>query len=82
MDKGFLEIVFSGNGRNRRSQPLSVFRRYDKGQYYSNKCRSTKDRGGNQIQSGNVMGGLLQAPMTNMVQSFPVTMENMSHQEN
>ena len=31
---------------------------------------------------GKLLGGLSQAPKSKVVQSFPVTVEDMSHQEN
>ena len=36
----------------------------------------------NPLASGNALGDLSQALMSNKAQSFPVTVENMSHQEN
>lgn len=51
---------------------------------WTNEFRSTKDRQGNLMPSGNSMGegGLSQAAITNVVQSFLVTVENESCQEN
>ena len=45
-------------------------------------CRSTKERQGNPIPSGNSLGSLSQASMSNMVQPSPVNVDNTSHQEN
>ena len=72
----------SGNGKNRKPQPSGIYRRCDKGQHWTNECRSTTDRQGNLIPSGNSLRGLSQAPKPKVAQSFPVTVENMSHQEN
>ena len=41
------------------------------------RMKVNKDRQGNLIPSGNAMGGLLQAPIMNVFQSFPVTVENV-----
>ena len=51
-------------------------------QHQTNECRSTEKRQGNLITPGNSFRVLFQALMSNKVQSFPVTVENMSHQEN
>ncbi|XP_049981111.1 endogenous retrovirus group K member 5 Gag polyprotein-like [Alexandromys fortis] len=72
----------SRNNRNRRTQPSGLCRRCGKGRHWTNECRSTRDRQGNLIQTGNVRGGASQAPMANMVQSFPVSAENVPRQDN
>ena len=72
--------ISSGNGKN-RTQPSGICRRCGKGQHWTNKYRSTKDRQGNQIPPGNFLRGLLQATKSKVVQSLSVTVEDMSHQE-
>ena len=72
----------SGNGRNRKPRPSGICRRSGKGQHWTNECRSTTDRQGNPKPSGNSLRGLSQIPKPKVAQSFPVTMEDMSHQEN
>ena len=72
----------SRNNRNRRTQPSGLCRRCGKGRHWTNECRSTRDRQGNLIQTGNVRGGASQAPMAHMVQSFPVPAENVPRQDN
>ena len=74
--------ISSGNDKNRRPQPSGICRRCGKGRHWSNECRSTTDRQGNPIPSGNSLRGLSQAPKPKVAQSFPVTVENVSHQEN
>ena len=74
--------ISSGNDKSRRSQPSGICRRCGKGRHWSNECRSTTDRQGNPIPSGNSLRGLSQAPKPKVAQSFPVTVENVSHQEN
>ena len=77
-----MNSVSSGNGRNRRTQTSGICRRCGKGQHWTNECRSMKNRQGNPIPSGNAMEVLWQAPMTNVVQSFPETVEDVSLQKN
>ena len=72
----------SRNNRNRRTQPSGLCRRCGKGRHWTNECRSTRDKQGNPLPSGNTIGGLSKAPMANVVQSFPITAENMPLQGN
>ena len=72
----------SRNNRNRRTQPSGLCRRCGKGRHWTNECRSTRDKQGNPLPSGNSIGGLSKAPMANVVQSFPITAENMPLQGN
>ena len=51
--------VSFGNDKNRRTQPSGKCGRYDKGQHWTNKCRSTKERQDNLIPSGISFGGPL-----------------------
>ncbi|XP_049979759.1 uncharacterized protein [Alexandromys fortis] len=51
--------VSSGNGKNRRTQPLDICRRCGKGRHWTNECRSTRDSSGNPIPLRNSMVGLL-----------------------
>lgn len=74
--------ISSGNDKNRRPRPSGICRRCGKGRHWSNECRSTTDKQGNPIQSGNSLRGLSQAPKPTVAQSFPVTVENVPHQEN
>ena len=74
--------ISSGNDKSRRPHPSGICRRCGKGQHWSNEYRSTTDRQGNLIPSGNPLRGLSQAPKPKVAQSFPVTVENVSHQEN
>ena len=45
-------------------------------------CKSIKDIQGNPMPLENSLRSLLQAPRSNMAHSFPVTIEDMSYQEN
>ena len=69
----------SGNGRNRRPRPSGICRWFSKGQHWTNECRSTADRQGNPIPLGNCLRGVSQAPKPKVAQSFPGTVEDMSH---
>ena len=72
----------SRNNRNRRTQTSGLCRRCGKGRHWTNECRSTRDKQGNPLPSGNSIGDLSKAPMANVVQSFPITAENMPLQGN
>ncbi len=74
--------TFTRNNRNRRTQPSGLCRRCGKGRHWTNECRSTRDIQGNLIQTGNGRGGASQAPMAHMVQSLPVSAENVPRQDN
>lgn len=41
-----------------------------------------RDKQGNLLSLGNSLRGFLQAPRSNMIHSFPVTVENMPPKEN
>ena len=60
--------ISSGNGKNRRTQASVICIRCCKGRYWTNECRSTKDRQGNPIPLGNSLRGLSQAPRSKVVQ--------------
>ena len=72
----------SRNNQNRRPQPSGLCRRCGKGRHWTNECRSVTDIRGNPLPAGNASGGLLQAPKSNMVQTFPATVEEIPLQDN
>ena len=74
--------VSSRNDKNRRSQSSGLCRRCSKGRHWINECWSTKEKQCNPLPSGNYLWGFSQAPRSNVVQSFPVTVEDTPPQEN
>ena len=46
----------SGNGKNKRTQPIGICRRCGKSQYWTNEWRSTKDSEDNPIPLGIAVG--------------------------
>ncbi|KAL6066104.1 hypothetical protein STEG23_017586 [Scotinomys teguina] len=67
---------------NRRPQPSGLCRRCGKGRHWTNECRSVIDIRGNALPAGNTSGGLVQAPKSKVVQTFPVTVEEIPLQDN
>ena len=73
--------VLSWNHPNSRPQTSVLCKQYGKG---SNEPMSVeqKQKQGNLLSLKNSLRGFLQAPRSNVVQSFPVTVENRTPKEN
>ena len=82
LDKTFLEKIFSKNNPFRMPLPSGLCRRCGKGRHWTNECRSTRDCQGNPLLLGKALRDLLENPMSNLVQSFPITVEKTPPQSN
>jgi len=71
--KAFLEIFFFlKDNPKRRPQPSQVYRSCVKGQNWTNECKSTRSTQSNPLPLGNALRGLMHAPISNSIQSFPI----------
>ena len=75
------------NNTNRRPLPSGLCRRCGKGRHWTNECRSTRDKEGNLLPTGNAPRGFPQEAPKNQnskprkVHSYPVTVEDQHSQD-
>jgi hypothetical protein len=79
LGKEFLETMLFRDNTKRRLQDSRLCRGCGKGQYWTNECRSTRDRQGNRLPLGNVLKDHQLAQISNLIQSFSVSISELIH---
>lgn len=76
-NRAFLEIMcFSNHNPTRTALPSGLCRRRVKDRHCTNEYVSARHSQDSILLCGNVLRGLMKAHMPNLVQSFPVIMED------